>query len=1345
MSEQPALSMAVPPAANTEAAAPGANGHGAGGADLPQTPCAGTRTPRLCIPDHLPASRATLLLQIPGLFGRVGDHSGSMPAPLRSSDSTGGGAGSRVSPATPSSRMSVASSVRETNRVSLEYDPILKRKVLNTYEILSEIGHGEHGKVKLARDLIRDELVAIKIVNRHGKRSGRLLRRPSGRASAHGEAKIRREIAIMKRCDHRYIVRLLEVLDDVRLYKIYLVLEYMDRGEIKWKRREPQRHPLPADARMLTDSIPCCLANDNDLLLNEYLPNLSFRQSRKIFRDVVLGLEYLHMQGIVHRDIKPANLLVAQDFTVKISDFGVSFALSLDEPGYSDKELAKTVGTPAFYAPELCETSLLAPSSSTNVVQASHHTDESLVMKPSESQNTLRPETSPQLERTNTFSEPDGPGPDPAAAAAPASASASASANLPLLLASSAPARLPVNYKIDIWALGVTLYCLLFGRVPFNADSEFALFHVIVNQDVEFPELKELFFPPQQISDHEFELGKDLLRHLLDKNPSSRYSIAQIKEHPFVLMDIEDDVEKLHEFFFLNQEFYDAEVPPSAADMDAAVVGVGARLKASMMRAIKHADTEQIRRLSLKMEQLASAASSSDDSPNLSLMGLSSHLYPDRLMILSEDGGEHDLRNYIVRDKLGVDRLVDPGHRAPYDISRDRLVILLEIARDLPTALETALNNGFFGTAAHGSSPGSPALRAKPLSHQPQVSLQLAGLPYLHGLDSAFMLRPTSAAVSSSSVAPHSDVATPHRLGSLASPALNSSPSATPHPILHSKGTTSSSLALASPAHGQGTASSPAFLASAAASVASAAPPVVSGYPATPGSTASSYHHASSTIPHGNTTPAGISTPTTPAGHNGSMASVAASAAMRSFMLLDVLDRPLAGSSRKGSTSEAPQIETKRNVGGDLYLRNQLALDAFKDIQQADQKTRRSTRTSLNSAASRVDLDSEHAGVGNALGVSRVSTISTSSAAAPSSPKTSAGAAAANLAGGRITVGPISIDGTNRRRSLVISLPLTESFASLDSFNDEYLTYKYQELRNQKAAQPALEERLFNFNLGSLMGQDPRSSRSTAAAANENIPPHRAGHNLTSSTSAEDSSSESASSDEDDLTFKFTSKVAPKRPAFLLLANRALSHDSNLPDLIHHNNTADVYDMPIVFQDHFLELEDVPAGLMAPAPSKEESTLEGSAAGSGSITPSMLPAPVLLADLNPSADAVSALKFAVATGASSSNPSNPVTKPKEGLPLRREVPTVARKNLVDRRAARAPTSPAAGGYFNNHYRKEHKKAPFPLSKHLDADRESDSKRTLRLAELERPAYLRSNSITVGLLQRDAHKETRKDE
>jgi [calcium/calmodulin-dependent protein kinase] kinase len=80
--------------------------------------------------------------------------------------------------------------------------------------------------------------------------------------------KIKKEIAILKKCNHPHIVRLFEVIDDPRSDKIYLgkktihkVFEYLPGGELLWH------------------------TNDLKPLYNE-------DQVRKIFRDIVAGVQY---------------------------------------------------------------------------------------------------------------------------------------------------------------------------------------------------------------------------------------------------------------------------------------------------------------------------------------------------------------------------------------------------------------------------------------------------------------------------------------------------------------------------------------------------------------------------------------------------------------------------------------------------------------------------------------------------------------------------------------------------------------------------------------------------------------------------------------------------------------------------------------------------------------------------------------------------------------------------------------------------------------------------------------------------------------------------------------------
>ena len=128
---------------------------------------------------------------------------------------------------------------------------------------------------------------------------------------------IRREIEILKLCQHPNIIRLLDIFENADC--IYIVMEYLRGGD-----------------------------------LFTYLEKRGFRitetRACNIVHSLATALYYLHSFGITHRDIKPENILMVDesaDSDLKLMDFGLS---KMAGPSETSKE---PFGTLSYVAPEV--------------------------------------------------------------------------------------------------------------------------------------------------------------------------------------------------------------------------------------------------------------------------------------------------------------------------------------------------------------------------------------------------------------------------------------------------------------------------------------------------------------------------------------------------------------------------------------------------------------------------------------------------------------------------------------------------------------------------------------------------------------------------------------------------------------------------------------------------------------------------------------------------------------------------------------------------------------------------------------------------------------------------------
>nr|WP_255706901.1 MULTISPECIES: Stk1 family PASTA domain-containing Ser/Thr kinase [unclassified Anoxybacillus] len=148
--------------------------------------------------------------------------------------------------------------------------------------MLQLIGGGGMANVYLARDIILDRDVAVKVLRLDFVNDELFIKR------------FRREAQAATSLNHENIVTIYDVGEDDGIY--YMVMEYV-RG-CTLKQYIQQHAPLPV------------------------------QEALRMMDQLTGAIAHAHQNGVIHRDIKPQNILVAEDGTLKITDFGIAVALS---------------------------------------------------------------------------------------------------------------------------------------------------------------------------------------------------------------------------------------------------------------------------------------------------------------------------------------------------------------------------------------------------------------------------------------------------------------------------------------------------------------------------------------------------------------------------------------------------------------------------------------------------------------------------------------------------------------------------------------------------------------------------------------------------------------------------------------------------------------------------------------------------------------------------------------------------------------------------------------------------------------------------------------------------------
>ena len=174
---------------------------------------------------------------------------------------------------------------------------------LQFYKYGRLIGQGAFGKVNLGLNILTGRIVAVKSFDKN-----------NSELTGDNMKKILYETDLMKKLNHPNITKILEMFEDEKYFMI--IMEYINGGNLfsfVKKRRK-----------------------------------LSEKTAKFLFRQIILGIKYIHEQNIVHRDIKLENLLIDLNNNVKICDFGIGRKIK-----NKNQLLHDQCGTLMYMAPEI--------------------------------------------------------------------------------------------------------------------------------------------------------------------------------------------------------------------------------------------------------------------------------------------------------------------------------------------------------------------------------------------------------------------------------------------------------------------------------------------------------------------------------------------------------------------------------------------------------------------------------------------------------------------------------------------------------------------------------------------------------------------------------------------------------------------------------------------------------------------------------------------------------------------------------------------------------------------------------------------------------------------------------